>query len=435
MARNLHHSCHKENAMSLSQQKLGFHYYPDTDHYGDSDLNAWLPVLNSAGAHWLTLQGQGSSTIPESFLNSLVASEIKPIVHIHEPFGSLRVAQVYAQLKTYADQGVRFVIFYDRPNLRGSWPISTWSHEALVGRFIDKLLPILEAQIEMGLTPIFPPLEPGGDYWDTAFLENGLALLQKKASDEVKASLTLAIYMWSFGKPLDWGQGGKTRWPDARPYASPDGCQDQRGFQINDWYQEIAMKVTGSKLPVIVVAGGAGPSKVYKTSDAIQIDNNEVARHLALNDLADEIQNFNFYPLATAEDHADAGAAWYIRPDVEQDESKHGIVKTPKPSKKDIEHYVLLGLSNQTNASELWSAIAPMVLSARATVGFSIDEAKRAARVSIVSDRRTIPTAYEQELTASGSEVKRYENWDSYEFLLAASSWAAKKTATGVDHD
>jgi hypothetical protein len=38
-------------------------------------------------------------------------------------------------------------------------------------------------------------------------------------------------------------------------------------------------------------------------------------------------------------------------------------------------------------------------------------------------------------LTASGSEVKRYENWDSYEFLLAASSWAAKKTATGVDHD
>jgi hypothetical protein len=421
--------------MSLSQQKLGFHYYPDTDHYSESELQAWLPVLKSTGASWLTLQGHGSSMIPEFFLRSLATAGIQPIIHIHEPFGSLRMVQVYTQLKTYADQGVRFVVFYDRPNLRNSWPASAWSHEALVGRFIDKLLPILEAQKEMGLTPIFPPLEPGGDYWDTAFLENGLVLLQQQASDEVKTSLTLAIYMWSFGKPLDWGQGGRTRWTEARPYASADSCQDQRGFQINDWYQEIAVKVTGTKLPAIVVAGGAGPSKVYATPEAIQIGNNEVAHHLALHDLPEEIQNFNFYPLATAEDHADAGAAWYIRPDVEESKTKHRIMKTPCSSKKDIEHYILLGLSNQTNATELWSAIAPMVLSARATVGFSIDEAKRATRVSIVGDRRTIPTAYEQELTASGSEVERYENWDSYEFLLAASSWAAKKSATGVNYD
>jgi hypothetical protein len=436
MARNLHHSCEKEKTMSLSQQKLGFHYYPDTDHYNESDLNTWLPVLKSAGASWLTLRGQPTKVIPESFIRSITAAGIQPIVHIPEQVGSLRLAQIYTTLKTYADFGVEYVVFFDRPNMRASWPLSTWSHDALVTRFVDIVLPVLEAQIEMGLKPTFPPLEPGGDYWDTAFLETALALIQDRSSNAVLQDLTLSIYMWTFGKALDWGQGGRTAWPMARPYSSPMGSQDQRGFQINDWYQEIAERVLGHRLPVVVLAGGAGPSQAYPNPEARQLGNNETARHLALHGLADEIANFSFYPLTTAENHVDYPAAWYLHPGSKElpTEETEAIVDTGS-FEKSIKHYILLGFSNQTNGLQLWNAIAPPIMSARATVGFSLEEAKQATRVSIVGDFEMLPASIDDELIACGAEIERFENWDTDDFLLAASSWVTKSTVTGVEDD
>ena len=414
--------------MSLSQQKLGFHYYPDTDHYRESDLQTWLPVLKSAGASWLTLRGNAASLIPESFIRPLIAAAIKPIVHITAPVGSLRMAQVYTTLKAYAEWGVQHVVFFDRPNVRSSWPTSSWTNDALICRFVDRLLPVLEAQNEMGLTPILPPLEPGGDYWDTAFLENTLALINEQASDEVKTKLSLAVYMWSFSRSLDWGQGGSTAWPDARPYSSPEGCQDQRGFQINDWYQEIAEKLMGHRLPVLVVAGGAGPTEIYATPEAIQLGNNEVAHHLALHDLSDEILNFCFYPLTTAEGHADFKASWYVQPRSFENRTVAKDIQSDHSMEKAIEHYVLLGLSNQTNGLRLWNAIAPLAMSVRPTIGFSLEEAKQAARVSLIGDLNTLPASMEQALRESGSEIERFDNWDSDEFLIAATDWAAKNS-------
>jgi hypothetical protein len=440
MARNLHHSCRKEKAMSLSQQQLGFHYYPDTDHYSESDLNAWLPVLKSAGANWLTMRANAAPAIPQAFINPIIENGIQPIIHVVEPVGTLRMAQVYTTLKFYAEAGATYVIFFDRPNMRSSWPSSSWSHNALVSRYVDMLLPILEAQIEMGIKPTLPPLEPGGDYWDTAFSETSLAMIQDRASAAVIQDLTLSLYMWTFGKPLDWGQGGHSAWPDARPYSSPVDSQDQRGFQINDWYQEIAERVLGRRLSALVVAGGAGPSETYPNAEAHQLGNNEVARYLAEHDLPQEILNFCFYPLATAENHKDFPTAWYMPPEakglpeelVEMESIKREVEIRPE---KSIEHYVLLGFSNQINGLELWNAIAPPIMSARATVGFSLEEAKQATRVSIIGDYETFPVSIEDELMDSGSTIERYEEWDTDEFLLAASSWVAQTTVTGAKDD
>ena len=421
--------------MSLSQQKLGFHYYPDTDHYGETDLHTWLPVLTSAGASWLTLQGNAGSIIPESFIRPLVAAAINPIVHITAPVGSVRMAQVYTALHAYAEWGVQHVVFFDRPNVRTSWPSSNWTHDALINRFAETLIPILEAQNEMGLTPVLPPLEPGGDYWDTAFLENALALINERASEAVKTKLTLAVYIWSYGHALDWGQGGSKSWPDSRPYGSPEGSEDQRGFQINDWYQEIAEKVMGRRIPLLVMAGGAGPTEIYDTPEAIQMGNNEVASHLALHDLAEDILNFNFYPLATARGHRDFQAAWYIRPSKLENSTGAKELPSKPTSEKEFEHYVLLGLSNQTNGLRLWDAIAPLAMSLRPTIGFSLEEAKRAARVSLVGDLDALPASIEQELQECGSVYERFDKWDSDEFLIAASDWAANKSVLGVNHD
>lgn len=421
--------------MSLSQQKLGFHFYPYTDHYTESDLDTWLPILGSTGASWLTLQTEITQTIPESFIRPLIEAGIKPVVHIVAPIGSLRMAQVYTALKDYAEFGVKHVVFYDRPNLRSSWQPSAWTLDQLVGRFCELLIPVLEAQVEMGLHPIYPPLEPGGDYWDTAFLENSLAMIRNQASEKVVEQLTLGIYMWSYGRPLDWGQGGKTNWPKAKPYGSPDGFQDQRGFRINDWYQEVAQRALGSELPMIVVAGGAGPTELYASAEEIQVGNGEVARHLALEGLAEYIQNFNFYPLATAEGHNDFSAAWYTVPEKTQKKPDQVLENCAPCSQKDIEHYILLGLSNQIDGSALWAALAPLVLSARPTIGFSLEEAKRARRVSIIGDSKLLPETIEDDLKASGATCQRFNDWDTDAFLIQALAFATQSSTTGVEHE
>jgi hypothetical protein len=421
--------------MSLSQQKLGFHYYPDTDHYTESDLNTWLPVLESAGASWLTLLARDDGLIPQHFIEAITGVGIKPIIQIQAPIGSLRLAKVYPTLRTYAEWGIEHVIIYDRPNLRSSWPGSNWAHQALVDRFIDYMLPILEAQCEMGLVPTFPALEPGGDYWDTAFLERSFKVLSEKCPESILSDLHMALYMWTYGHPTDWGQGGKTAWPDARPYATPLGTQDQRGFRIYEWYQEIAERILGHKVPILVAAGGAGPSEYFDSTEAIQLGNNEVARYLATHDLPEECLNFCFYPLAAAEEHSDFQSAWYRR--TVSPGPKHK--KTPKvPAEKtcfSIDHYVLLGLSNQTNAIEFWHALSPLALSIRPTIGFSLEEAKRARRVTLVGDLSAFSTDVKEELRNSGAHIEHIQELDTDEIYQAASNLAAEPMAIGEDHE
>ena len=66
------------------------------------------------------------------------------------------------------------MVLFDRPNLRANWPAAAWAQSNLVERFLDVFQPLALAAVQAGLIPVFPPLEPGGDYWDTAFLRSCL---------------------------------------------------------------------------------------------------------------------------------------------------------------------------------------------------------------------------------------------------------------------
>ena len=41
-----------------------------------------------------------------------------------------------------------------------------------------------------------PPLEPGGSYWDTAFLRTALTTLQRRKPELVRGGLALSAYAW-----------------------------------------------------------------------------------------------------------------------------------------------------------------------------------------------------------------------------------------------
>lgn len=67
------------------RSRLGFHYFPDTVHYRESDLRTWLPELKKMGAAWLTLCAPPDRAIPEIFLRGLMRDGIEPILHFHLP--------------------------------------------------------------------------------------------------------------------------------------------------------------------------------------------------------------------------------------------------------------------------------------------------------------------------------------------------------------
>ncbi len=111
--------------------------------------------------------------------------------------------------------------------------------------------------VQKGLYPGFSPLQPGGDYWDTAFLDLSLeGLRQRRMGWHVLDRMFLSSYGFTFSKPLSWGKGGPERWSVSKPYLTPEGQQDQIGFHNFEWAQGFSKRSTGIRKPVIILNAG-----------------------------------------------------------------------------------------------------------------------------------------------------------------------------------
>ena len=214
-----------------SVNKIGFHYFQDTAHYTNKDLNLWLPELKKLKAAWLIIQSDASRAIPEQFIHGLIQQAITPIVHFN-----LRLpdapspADLHAILEAYAHWGVKYVVLFNTPNLISSWSQASWSQQDLVERFIDRFLPLAIEAAKVGLTPVFPPLEPGGDYWDTSFLRSALSSIKRRGYQSLLNNMPIAATSYTFNHDLTWGEGGPEKWQEVKPYFTPVNSEDQCGF-------------------------------------------------------------------------------------------------------------------------------------------------------------------------------------------------------------
>ena len=82
------------------KSRIGFHYFPDTLHYRESDLQAWLPELADMGVSWLVLKSDIDRAIPEAFIRGLLLKGIEPVIQFDFSLGSLQ-----AGLASLASQG------------------------------------------------------------------------------------------------------------------------------------------------------------------------------------------------------------------------------------------------------------------------------------------------------------------------------------------
>ncbi len=387
--------------------RLGFHYFSDDSHYTEQDLERWLPILSSHSAQWLVLRATGDQLIPEFFLNGLLEAEIRPLIWIHSPIAKTRAKDLASAFNSYKSSGVESVIVFDRPNMRSSWPAGEWSRSGLVERFVDCLLPILQIQRAVGLAPIFPPLEPGGDYWDTAFLQSAVQFMMRRGHHDLLREMRIAMYAWAYGKPLSWGTGGPERWTESVPYHTPEGSEDQLGMGIFDWYASILTGTLGVPLPMFAVSGGAmrgdpldPPSYAEQTQALL--------RALASDQIAKEVFAFAFYPFVAPAIDSDDAYAWYeasgeARPvALSTQRAFKGQIKSPTvQDPRPIDHYMLVASDTPEMAH-----VGLLAHADQAVIGFSSDQARLAKRVTLVGP---VPASIERRLRKGGAEVSRYQ--------------------------
>jgi len=431
--------------MKDSISRVGYHYFPDDIHFTETDAARWIPILKDLGARWLILKSSVDRAVPQYFLEKIMAAGIEPVIHIPAIVGP-QLKNLDSMLISYANCGIRYVVVYDRPNMRRSWHDREWTRGRLVERFMDFMLPILERELELGLIPVLPPLEPGGDYWDTVFLESALQILQRRAPRQIIDHLVLGIYGWTHSHPLDWGKGGPHAWPESLPYHTPENSQDQRGINIYEWYSEIARNCSGNPLPMLTLAGGprAETSTNAKQSHFAE-QNIAILRSLQDADTHPHMLNFAFYCLASNGKDV-VPDAWFKQEDTplpvvelfrtylknnghlssitnstsnpahnDPDSSPpaHSVPAaestSPIPPEKTLRHYVLLPSSAELDRLWDWEAFGEFVRTAKPSIGFSADEAILAQRVTLVGDEMVFPPDLEQSLNQAGCLVSRLD--------------------------
>jgi hypothetical protein len=438
--------------------RLGFHYFPDEAHYNPQDLQTWLPQLHALGAAWLVLRAGPDRLIPEAFVRGLVEAGIQPVVWMVGPVSALRAKPLAPALNSYHRWGVQYVVPGDRPNLRSCWSAGEWSRAGLVERTVDRLLPLLQLMRSIGLRPVFPPLEPGGDYWDTAFLQSAIGSLMRRGQHDLVRAMTVAAYGWTYGRPLDWGAGGPARWSDSQPYAAAEDSPDQRGIHLSDWYSAALTQTFGQTLPLLIVAGGALRGPLGQGFQEAYIAQSTELLQMVIGPQAPAgVVCFAFYPLAAAAGDPDAPFAWFDtsgRPRLVEDIGRlrpaagsaaahshladsqtgqdpagsslafagiHGVGGTPDPSRvrpvsppsatpasdKPLEHYLLLGEASAAALARGLERLGGLPMEQRAVVGFSSAQARMARQVTILGDEQAVPAWIEHGLRQHGCQVKR----------------------------
>jgi len=417
----------------LLSPRLGFHYFPDTDHYTRKDLETWLPVLNQLQAKWLVLLANGTRAIPEYFVTGLVEAGIKPIIHIQLPLPNSPSAKELKTLFTaYARWGAKHIILFDTPNRMQSWSSSGWVQQDLVERFIDRFLPLALAVARAGMTPIFPPLEPVGSYWDLSFLKQSLQSIQRRGYATLIDHLGIASYSYTYGHDLDYGAGGPSKWPNALPYGKPADSQDQQGFRNYEWLQSAAISATGKEIPIFMLGAGIKePGSAYSPElhAGVCLNIIELLKNDSLeNRIPDVVQCCNFYLLSAEPSSKEHLHAWYKangdvlpivnllgNPEVlrhtKSGENRAGNdefgYQNQAIASHPIAHYLLLPLYDWGVADYHLEVTRPFIQKHHPTVGFSIQEAALAIKVTVIGGEQTFPEELLSQLRASGSIVER----------------------------
>ncbi len=236
-------------------KQLGFHYYEDTDHYDEASLDYWLPKLQAAGTRWLVLSVTENVEIPENFIQRIAAAGIEPVITLglalSEP---LPLALFRERVAYYRKSGAHLIRFFDHPNMKEAWSVEDWLKPDLVERFVALFVRYAEICLSQKMIPLFPLLQPGGDYWDISFLKASLKILKTQHNETILPNIIFSADAGFQEHPLDWGAGGPASGRFTAAYHSDH--TDHKGFHIYEWYQAVLKQELNKTVPMILFHSG-----------------------------------------------------------------------------------------------------------------------------------------------------------------------------------
>lgn len=428
--------------LKANNSRMGIHYFPDTYHYRERDLHRWLPEIQSMGFRWITLTAEPDRVIPEYFVKGLIASGVTPIIKLIIPIQpDTDEFRLNLDFEIYAKWGVKYVCVFDRPNMKSSWKSTQWIQNDLIEHFLDIYLPIAKEMVNNDLTPVLPPLEPGGDYWDTSFLRLTLQGLERRGFMALLDRVVVGAYAWLNERPINWGHGGPESWPGASPYNTPETSHNQIGFRIFDWYSTICESELSTDFQIFVLAGGVNTSlrkQTKQNNTLLHAEKNVNIARLLIGEnsasnsrnsikIPEAITNFNFWLLSSSEASPHIHDAW-IKPDGNQlpvvnafrqimtsnqaNMNHHKKIHSSANSANNthpIDHYLLLPLFSWGVADWDLSAIRPYIQRYQPTVGFSFEEAALSKRVTIAGKLTSIPEEQLKMLKQAGCAIDQIE--------------------------
>ena len=101
---------------------IGFHWFPDMDHYHPGDLSIFGPKLSALAVSWLAMVSDMDHSIPEYFIRGIRELGIEPILRIcTQQIVRLDTGRLLALCQHYASWGVHYIHVYRAPNQRDSW--------------------------------------------------------------------------------------------------------------------------------------------------------------------------------------------------------------------------------------------------------------------------------------------------------------------------
>lgn len=380
---------------------IGFRYYTDAYHYGEDDLDFWIPELKAMGVSWLILLSDCAHLIPQFFIQELQLNNIEPVIGLHppkvKPFNQDTLKSV---IEAYAQEGIHYLYAYYEPNMMERWSWDDWSQPELVKRFMEMLIPCLERMEEAGLCPSLPPLRPGGNYQESAFLREML-----KAVRSQKEFLFENLVVCVQAPPLWKGQG----------------------FYPFERYDGIINEEVGRSLPLLVTDNGP--------LERDEVNAEEVVASAARLEegLPRHLLNTSFGLLTSQEGSPEA---WYKSdggraPAVQalkvfrqwslQDEPAPPLEK----STGDIYHYLLFPRWEWGVSERYWQAAFNYVKRFLPTCGFDPQEAASAHYVTIIGNPQGLDEAVEAQLRASGCRVERISGLDGEE-IKRTLDWLAR---------
>ena len=400
--------------------RIGLHYFQDIHHFRASDLMQWLPDMIKRHIGWLILQSPVDYAIPEEFISALVDNHIEPIIQFTDiSQKSVKAEDLKIILNVYAKWGVKYVIFFNEPNLKNSWSEGTWNKGDIADTFLDKYIPFVKAANQAGLTNVFPPLQPGGDYWDTAFLKKTLKGAINRKCVELISNFHIAVSSQTFDKALDWGLGAEKDLNRSKAYLSTKDIQDHIGFRTSDCYSGIINQQIGYNPKILLFWYGATShlSKTPYFQDINILIDLATGRSQSdlVSPLSDNVISCNFWPISNLnyldpsimdEPYQQSNASIYS--DIYDPQTllngklSEKVAPSVAPWVYPIDHYLLLPSYKWGTPEHILEKVRPILKQDQPTVGFSIDEAMLARKVTVWNENGAFSDSDIEELKKSG---------------------------------